>query len=1013
MKRLALPLTRLTTPAWLRRFEFLHQLLLGIAAPFLVLAVTLILAVRFELSGTWRAPALVGFAAACLLTHLVKDPGLRTLLSRSSHTLHYAIAALVAVLAWIWLRYMPEAFDYRQLALAGATGLVATPMQRLFIRQARKTHSGLAEGVRWWGLAAVCAWVIQPYATPYLVGGGDAHHYAQQLSDAAEQLRQGEIKLFVGQSVYAFNGDIHPLRTAPYFSYLGGLASVVLGPTLPATGVQNLLIVISFAAAVAGLYVLLTRLRPTAPWPAFCLTCAFAACPGVLALIYSGDMIISWLSLPWLPLVIYAVVRLWETTDPVPSLCLLAGALAMMWLAHPPMAFWTSALVALSQGTRVIVQWDRGRTFWLLATCAALCLTLCGYVFVSVNSLQLPADPNLVAFVRQGGVLAILREGWSGIGRPIDAGGANLLKNLQLSPALWIAAIVGLAATRRHRWAAGVLIVGAIGMILLLIPWAGVAGRLWSIMPAGIIGATEKWPMQRFYPILSVVVPFLAMLAWPSPATRLTSRLSALLLTILFGATAFSLYDARKFVARGYAVTSSAEMSQRRLRSENVVLSRYSYEYYGRLPRNFTNGTVSPWMQNRLLTRGSLQPIDLNLLALNPASPAAQPPLRTRHRYVATDYGGHYRPPLHLEPKQTYFVRFLFGKEPARGTLQLLGRYIYREYPLPLSGEAQAFGIGPLNRNGFSLWTTAPVADDIEMRFYNQPDQPPPKNLGDVELVSVHQDRLPLQLLSVHPFQIVVRSQTNTWLETPKIFLPGYEAQINGRPAPVERSPDGLLMIPVPAGQHRVHLSYVGPTSLRIAFWFTLGAWLAFFGFWFWRRRWTKPAHTAFFQFGRVATAAAVVGIFALSYPRVQAALFKSEPPQVARSPVAITFTLPVGLERKWETLWTFNHLGTIWKVNCYYENGQNMRVGLARGSTLHAVSEAFQINYLSRHRLIATLTPTGARNMPQLKLWINQKLVLRPTLDVAKPVPEETKTEVAAFHGEILTIAPSDGPID
>jgi len=127
------------------------------------------------------------------------------------------------------------------------------------------------------------------------------------------------------------------------------LASVVIGPTLPTTGVLNLFIVVSFAAAVAGLYVLLTRLRPSAAWAAFCLTCAFAACPEVLALIYSGDMVVSWLSLPWLPMVIYAVIRLWETSNPVPSPYLLAGRLSHRrgW-AHPPLAFWTSALVALS-----------------------------------------------------------------------------------------------------------------------------------------------------------------------------------------------------------------------------------------------------------------------------------------------------------------------------------------------------------------------------------------------------------------------------------------------------------------------------------------------------------------------------------------------------------------------------------------------------------------------------------------------------------------------------------------
>jgi hypothetical protein len=904
---------------------------------------------------------------------------------------------------------MPEAYDYRQLTLAAFCGGCGSVAQYFFVQQARRMRSSWSESLRWLSLAAVCAWVIHPYATPHLVGGGDAHHYAQQLADAAEQFRQGEYQLFVGRSSFAFNGDIHPLRTAPYFSYVGAALSIVTGASFAPTAVQNLMIVLSLCGGVAALYALLTRLRPGAGWPAFWLAAAFAACPGVLALIYSGDMVASWLTLPWLPLVFYGTIRCWHAKDPLPSFCLLAGSLAILWLTHPPVAFWASLLVALPLTARLIVRWESGRGLWLIAACTASCLALCSYVFVSVKTLELPTDPNLVAFVRGGGILTILRDGWAGLGRPIDAAGADLLKNLQLSPALWFAALIGLGSIRRHRWVAGMLLLGSATLLLLLYPSSFVAGRLWMIMPESVISATDKWPMQRFYPILSVVVPFLALLAWPETTTLRRKIFATTLLVVLSSATLFSLVDSRKFIARRLAVTSSAEMSAIRLRPENVVLSRYSYEYYGRLPSVFTHGTVSPWMQNRLLARNTLTPVDINLSALAPNFPRGAASNRTRHRFIATEYGGRYVPPLRLEPDHTYFVRFLFGSQPAHGTLQLLGRYIYREYPLPVAGEFHAFGIGLPRRNGFSLWTTAPVADDIEMRFYNQPDRPQSENLGDVELLTVKKELLPLSILSLHPYQVAVRTDFASWLETPKLFIPGYIAEIDGKATTVERSPDGLAMIPIPAGQHRVHLNYVGPLALRLAYWTTLAAWLLFLIFWRWQRQ-TPKAIIAFINLGRAATTLALIGLVSLGAAKAYASYHVSPVPLLAQGPVELKFTLPVGLEKKWERLWEFEQAGIKWSLHCYYENGQNLRIGLVRDSKLVALSEAFQVNYLRQHRLVATLTPDPVDQQPQLRVWVNQRLVLRPTLTnttVGREVP------ASPFSGDILGLGTGDAPIN
>ena len=1000
---------------WLISFR---QILLRLVGPLFALGVIIALAARFELSGVWHWPAFAGFIATWVLGTYLIQVKVRRILVRWKIPPLKIWGSSALVLGYLWLTQIPTQFDYRQLACAVTASAAGMLIQRFFVTQAINTRRPTSEMLRWWGLAAICGWLIQPYATPYLVGGGDAHHYAQQLADAAAQMRAGNFELFVGQSAYAFNGDIHPLRTAPYFSYVGGVLSLIAGDALPPTAAQNLLIVLSLGMAVGGLYLLLIRLKPKAAWPAFVLTAAFASSPGVLAMIYSGDMVASWLTLPWLPIVFYAIIRLWDESDQITWLLMLAAALAMIWLAHAPIAFWTTVFVALSQGTRLLVQARAARSFWLLSACAALCLLLCSYVFISVGSLDFPNDPNLVSFVRQGGMLAILKSGWSGLGRPIDPAGENLIRNLQLSPALWLAAILGLASIRRYRWVTGILIAGAIGMLALLNPWAALAGRVWSIMPEAIIGFTDKWPMQRFYPILSALLPFLAILAWPQGNTH-RSRLIGLSLIVVFGiAVTYSIYDSRKLVARGYAVTSSPEMSQRRMRPENVVLSRYSYEYYGRLPKVFTNGTVSPWMQNRLLNRETLTPIDLNLLSIDSTQPPADANTprrqnRTRHRYISTEYGGYYSPPLKLEPNQSYFVRFIFNNQSAQGTLQLLGQNIYREYNLPMAGEEHAFGMGALQRNGFSLWTTAKKSDEVEMKFYKTPGTVSPENLGDAYLHSVDPDRLPLRLLSLNPYKISVQASKDTWLESPKIFVPGYSAEINGQRIPVERSPDGLVMIPVPAGQHQVDLNYTASPLLRLGFWGMFFSWVALLLFWLFRRRMLMKADSVFLNFGRGATVILITAALIIGANKTLANLDLKEPPSIHSNPIEVKFTLPVGRLQKWETLWSFNQSDTKWTISCYYQDGQNMRVGLSQNSKLYAVSEAFQINYLLKNSLIAKLMPAPAGQTQQLKVWINQRLVLRPILKSGSGAFEGAELKETPFNGEIINIAPSAGPIE
>ena len=69
-------------------------------------------------------------------------------------------------------------------------------------------------------LTGLAALVTAPLWTDQAVGTGEAYNYSLALADGVSQLRAGEVPVLVGQTEYAFNGRVHPLRNAPYLIYL-------------------------------------------------------------------------------------------------------------------------------------------------------------------------------------------------------------------------------------------------------------------------------------------------------------------------------------------------------------------------------------------------------------------------------------------------------------------------------------------------------------------------------------------------------------------------------------------------------------------------------------------------------------------------------------------------------------------------------------------------------------------------------------------------------------------------
>lgn len=980
-----------------------HLLGLGLGLGFLA---------GWEPTFAWKGLTVLGVGFVWCAATNVLDQRIRHRIARRlrSHAWAIWVGAVVGVIgaAFSWLR---ADLSMAEAAVGLASAIAGVGLRRAFVDAVRTSRSLLGEALRWAVVVAAAIFVIQPYANRGLIGGGDAQHYAQQLADISAQICHGVFPVFVGQSAYAYNGDIHPLRTAPYFQYAGATLDFLTLHKLGPAGVLNLLIVLSLLAAGLTSYLLGVRVggRRLA-WPAALLAVTFVSSPGILALIYSGDMVASWMTLPYLPILIYGLVKLGEKRDFSGAL-VIPLALAALWLAHAPIAIWISLLVVMTAFPILAEKWEGGRGFWLAAGLVVIGSVFAGYVFVSVATLEVPNDLSLVNWVRTGGILNELRAGWAGWLKPVDPTGSNLLTDLQLSPVLWFAAVLGLLALGVQRKAM-IPIWGFVILLLLLVYPSAVANRLWSVMPAAVIGATEKWPMQRFYPILSALVPFIALVALRHRWLR--SMVARWLICLLLAVgCAWSLKEATKFLQRGRGVRSPIASTLVRLGEENAVLSRYSYEMYGRLPKYFSHGPMAPFLQNRLLAANTLEPSVTNLPAI--LHPAGGLPADTLHPYKVTDFGGQFTPKLRLEPGKTYVAGFDLGTSAAQGVLELIGRTIYRQYPMSPFVESQAFGEG--SSRGFGIATDSSTGDEVDVRFYTTPGQPAPSPSASLQLVAVEPASLPLRLEQLIPYRVSTTTESPGWLETPKIFIGGYSALIDGQPAPVARSPDGLVMVPLSAGHHLVTLTYPGPWILRAAFWLTTIAWIALAVLLFLPRRWRELKPESLALLGRAGTVVAITALlggsaaYAFSRPASAAKLAASEH---FRARLILSFTRR-DVSESIATLPQDTHAIALY---AHFVNGQQVALGFSRDGAPWLSSAPVPINYWLPQDLdvVWGQAENNAPGRRRYRIVLNHRVILDRVAMADSPVDARSaglKTFAPLpFGGRWLTGAPETAAV-
>jgi len=140
----------------------------------------------------------------------------------------------------------------------------------------------LKSTVEWFylaGVAGVALWAAYPYMYDGLIGAGDSYHYTLQVADFVTQIRKGIFPVLVGQSEYAFNGNIHTIRTAPYFTHFAGALDLIAFHHCSFFVLKNLTVLLSTWGAAFAAYATVRVLAPDKRLAALLLSFCYVTSP--------------------------------------------------------------------------------------------------------------------------------------------------------------------------------------------------------------------------------------------------------------------------------------------------------------------------------------------------------------------------------------------------------------------------------------------------------------------------------------------------------------------------------------------------------------------------------------------------------------------------------------------------------------------------------------------------------------------------------------------------------------
>jgi hypothetical protein len=311
------------------------------------------------------------------------------------------LASLVVWVAWASARLGSRCFWPSNLA--EVIGILGWSVSLHLLLRLVEALAPPREGAAWLGYARAyalllfCGWSFLWYFNAHRVGPLDAQWYQNVTTDYLTQARSGTFPVVVGSTVYAFNGAVHPFRSAPWQFVLADGVDILSGRTLAPVAVEHLTAILSYLAAVLILFVGFARSRPKSGGMAWLFALAYAMTPAATVPFFQFDMYMTLTAQPVMAAALLCVQRIVDE-DSVVAEGWLGVFLAALWYCHPPMALLTGLVAGACVAAAVAVRGVTVRRVFGALVGAAVFGALAAPYFISMSELAQKDQPRLATF---------------------------------------------------------------------------------------------------------------------------------------------------------------------------------------------------------------------------------------------------------------------------------------------------------------------------------------------------------------------------------------------------------------------------------------------------------------------------------------------------------------------------------------------------------------------------------------------------------------------------------------
>lgn len=692
-----------------------------------------------------------------------------------------------------------------------------------------------SEVLRVFLLMALTVYVYRPFFSSSNLGAADAQYYQYMLHDAIIQIKNGIFPTYLGQSLFSPDGAL-TIR-APYYPLLGQLLNTLSYGVLNSLLVQHLTIFASALSAVLVVYILIRNVAPLLRWQAMLLAFAYISSPGVMSLIFYMDMYLSFMTLPFVPVVFYGVARIYQKNDFL-AYVLTGAALSLVWMSHPPIALWVSFFSFLFCLALIIIT----RRNLVRFTCLVLLFALlCLWQFLSVFSFGMNPHSTLWSYniAQADQVITMLLQSIPDVFLPLGHG-KNGLYFLQLGYLLWFVIILAVISALRF---SGMLLIrlflALIAIILLfLYPLPGIGRILWSSVPPFVHEITYIWPNQRLYVILAALGCLVGALALQKIYGSTSHKVRGWLTIIFAGLFVWNIYQVSFFIKHGNIVRNANESISNPKDSwgNSDKIDFFEWGLSGEYLKGLSVGSQAVQFKSRLLDsqKNPISAYDNEQVVLNRCLESSRTKNEaTLSMSVSLPSEVILKEPLsiaklNLRPN----IRYLLCVDMSTFHGDTLFQLLDMQRRDKASLEVPRSAIDPIVKRqiGIPFYFTdrenkEMTSEMFDFRVWSR--EQPLFKLYNIGVTSYDIDSLPIVIESYTPYRVkVITEPGHKYIEIVKLFKPGYIARVNGEETTIIESERKTIIIPLKkSGLNKIELSYIGTLWMRVSFYISTISW--------------------------------------------------------------------------------------------------------------------------------------------------------------------------------------------